>query len=137
MVSKAHAMLSFENDSVVLADLGSSNGTALNGLRVRPTEKAIVKAGDTRKRVCSAVLLGTSISQNSLIANIIETMLPYFSAEDLETRKSREVEWEARKVEKAAVESLHSGDQSCKINFLQQLRWHNPGLVIVDRFQDE
>jgi predicted component of type VI protein secretion system len=43
-VSKAHALLQFRNGTYVLEDLGSANGTRVNG---RPIDVASIDAGDT------------------------------------------------------------------------------------------
>jgi pSer/pThr/pTyr-binding forkhead associated (FHA) protein len=51
MVSRKHARLSWHNDSLVIEDLGSTNGTFVNGEKVK---RARLKEGDR-------VLIGTSI----------------------------------------------------------------------------
>jgi pSer/pThr/pTyr-binding forkhead associated (FHA) protein len=51
MVSRKHARISYENDSVFIEDLGSTNGTFVNGEKVK---RAQLKEGDR-------VLIGTSI----------------------------------------------------------------------------
>ena len=45
-VSRRHARLLRENDQWYLEDLGSTNGTFLNGTKVSPHEKIIIKKGD-------------------------------------------------------------------------------------------
>ena len=51
MVSRKHARISYENDSIFIEDLGSTNGTFVNGEKVK---RAQLKEGDR-------VLIGTSI----------------------------------------------------------------------------
>ncbi|HEY3595390.1 MAG TPA: DUF4388 domain-containing protein [Polyangiaceae bacterium] len=51
MVSRKHARISYENESVFIEDLGSTNGTFVNGEKVK---RAQLKEGDR-------VLIGTSI----------------------------------------------------------------------------
>jgi pSer/pThr/pTyr-binding forkhead associated (FHA) protein len=45
-VSRRHARFVLENDSWFLEDLGSTNGTYLNGGRIAPNQKMPVKKGD-------------------------------------------------------------------------------------------
>lgn len=45
-VSRRHAEISYANKQYVLRDLGSSNGTALNGQRLQPSSLTLLKAGD-------------------------------------------------------------------------------------------
>ncbi|KAI9342850.1 hypothetical protein BDR26DRAFT_858867 [Obelidium mucronatum] len=58
-----------------------------------------------RAAIVVSAATGSTVAPNPLIANIIETMIPYFSAEDLAARKTREAEWEVRKAEKEAEEA--------------------------------
>jgi len=51
MVSRKHARIAYENDNVVIEDLGSTNGTFVNGEKIK---RAHLKEGDR-------VLIGTSI----------------------------------------------------------------------------
>ena len=51
-VSRAHAVLAWAAGSLVISDLGSMNGTFVNGVRVDPALPVPVGAGDE-------VLLGT------------------------------------------------------------------------------
>ena len=51
MVSRKHARITYENDQIVIEDLGSTNGTFVNGEKIR---RAQLKEGDR-------VLIGTSI----------------------------------------------------------------------------
>src|SRR5688500_199401 len=51
MVSRKHARIAYENDAVVIEDLGSTNGTFVNGEKIK---RAQLKEGDR-------VLIGTSI----------------------------------------------------------------------------
>src|SRR3954463_3117024 len=51
MVSRKHARIAYEDDAVVIEDLGSTNGTFVNGEKVK---RAHLKEGDR-------VLIGTSI----------------------------------------------------------------------------
>ncbi|MEM1009830.1 MAG: FHA domain-containing protein, partial [Myxococcota bacterium] len=53
MISRKHARITFEDGQVVLEDLGSTNGSFVNGERVR---RAVVQEGDR-------ILLGTSVLQ--------------------------------------------------------------------------
>lgn len=46
-VSRKHAQIMSEDGGMLLEDLGSTNGTLLNGDKVAPGEKRAVKAGDT------------------------------------------------------------------------------------------
>lgn len=45
-ISRKHALISYEEGRHLIMDLGSSNGTYLNGRRLNPNEKAILRAGD-------------------------------------------------------------------------------------------
>jgi hypothetical protein len=51
MVSRKHARIAYENDEIVIEDLGSTNGTFVNGEKIKQTN---LKEGDR-------VLIGTSI----------------------------------------------------------------------------
>ena len=51
LVSRKHARISYENDQIVIEDLGSTNGTFVNGEKIK---RARLKEGDR-------VLIGTSI----------------------------------------------------------------------------
>jgi pSer/pThr/pTyr-binding forkhead associated (FHA) protein len=51
MVSRKHARIAYENEQIVIEDLGSTNGTFVNGEKIR---RAHLKEGDR-------VLIGTSI----------------------------------------------------------------------------
>src|SRR6266481_4465521 len=51
MVSRKHARIAYENDAIVIEDLGSTNGTFVNGEKIK---RAQLKEGDR-------VLIGTSI----------------------------------------------------------------------------
>jgi pSer/pThr/pTyr-binding forkhead associated (FHA) protein len=44
MVSRKHARIAFENDEIVIEDLGSTNGTFVNGSKLK--KGRIAKAGD-------------------------------------------------------------------------------------------
>lgn len=46
-VSRLHAVLKRSGDKVTIMDLGSSNGTFINGLRIKPNTDQPVKHGDT------------------------------------------------------------------------------------------
>ncbi|MEA2552948.1 MAG: hypothetical protein QOJ65_1124 [Fimbriimonadaceae bacterium] len=46
-VSRRHAQLTSANDQIVVEDLGSTNGTKVNGQPVGPGEKRVVGPGDT------------------------------------------------------------------------------------------
>lgn len=46
VVSRRHCQLSRAEDDVVIRDLGSTNGTYLNGSRIAKTDKVSVKPGD-------------------------------------------------------------------------------------------
>lgn len=45
-VSRRHAQIECKTDSCLLLDLGSSNGTWINGLKLRPYQPAVLKSGD-------------------------------------------------------------------------------------------
>jgi len=45
-VSRLHAVLKLFQDQIVIADLGSSNGTYLNGSRLKPYAETPVSHGD-------------------------------------------------------------------------------------------
>jgi FHA domain len=45
-VSRLHAVLRNEDDEVHVMDLGSSNGTYLNGVRLKPNTSQTIKHGD-------------------------------------------------------------------------------------------
>lgn len=45
-VSRAHAVLRFKDGQLTITDLGSANGTSLNGKRLSPNEAHIVKDND-------------------------------------------------------------------------------------------
>src|SRR4051812_27113618 len=51
MVSRKHARIAYENDEIIIEDLGSTNGTFVNGEKIK---RAQLKEGDR-------VLIGTSI----------------------------------------------------------------------------
>jgi hypothetical protein len=51
MVSRKHARIAYENDAIIIEDLGSTNGTFVNGEKIK---RAQLKEGDR-------VLIGTSI----------------------------------------------------------------------------
>ena len=51
MVSRKHARIAYENDAIIIEDLGSTNGTFVNGEKIKRTQ---LKEGDR-------VLIGTSI----------------------------------------------------------------------------
>jgi DNA-binding NtrC family response regulator/pSer/pThr/pTyr-binding forkhead associated (FHA) protein len=53
-VSRTHARFAFDGDAVTVADLGSSNGTFVNGKRLAKDERARVGAGDE-------ILLGSAV----------------------------------------------------------------------------
>lgn len=46
-VSRKHAQISSDGGTITVEDLGSTNGTIVNGKRLGPGEKAAVKQGDT------------------------------------------------------------------------------------------
>lgn len=46
-VSRQHAMLKRINDNLILVDLGSSNGTFVNGHRAEPGDRYYIMDGDT------------------------------------------------------------------------------------------
>lgn len=46
-VSRRHAQINSDNDQLVLEDLGSTNGTKLNGTALGPGEKRTISGGDT------------------------------------------------------------------------------------------
>jgi len=45
-VSRQHAILEIADDTVMLVDIGSSNGTFLNGQRLRPNQPRVLRDGD-------------------------------------------------------------------------------------------
>jgi hypothetical protein len=45
-VSRRHAVLARERDTVILIDQESTNGTYLNGQRLKPFERRVVRDGD-------------------------------------------------------------------------------------------
>jgi pSer/pThr/pTyr-binding forkhead associated (FHA) protein len=51
MVSRRHARIGYENEDIVIEDLGSTNGTFVNGEKIK---RALLKEGDR-------ILIGTSI----------------------------------------------------------------------------
>lgn len=46
ITSRRHACIEFDQKSYVVSDLGSSNGTWVNGDRLRPKESRVLKEGD-------------------------------------------------------------------------------------------
>jgi len=56
LLSRRHARITVTEDSVTVADLGSSNGTFLDGKRLEPNEPAVVEEG-------SSVAIGTALLQ--------------------------------------------------------------------------
>jgi hypothetical protein len=47
VVSRRHAMIRFVNNQYILEDTNSTNGTYLNGERIRPPQQGLLKDGDT------------------------------------------------------------------------------------------
>jgi hypothetical protein len=45
-VSRMHAIIEFSDDTVMISDAGSANGTYLNGQRVTPNQPRILRDGD-------------------------------------------------------------------------------------------
>jgi hypothetical protein len=45
-ISRKHAMIRFSENTLTLADLGSANGTQLNGYRLAPNQPRILRDGD-------------------------------------------------------------------------------------------
>lgn len=45
-VSRVHALLTLQNDTLTITDLGSSNSTFLNGQKLQPDQPRIVRDGD-------------------------------------------------------------------------------------------
>jgi pSer/pThr/pTyr-binding forkhead associated (FHA) protein len=62
MVSRRHAELKTEDDGVLVQDLHSSNGTYVNGLRVK--EGAVVRDGDEIHLGCVSYRVALSASTN-------------------------------------------------------------------------
>ena len=46
-ISRRHARLFVQGTSYIIEDLGSTNGTLLNGARLRPHERRVLGEGDT------------------------------------------------------------------------------------------
>ncbi|MGA2111273.1 MAG: FHA domain-containing protein [Anaerolineales bacterium] len=46
-VSRLHCHLKFQNDQMVIVDLGSANGTYLNGTRLTPDQAVLISENDT------------------------------------------------------------------------------------------
>ena len=91
MVSRKHAKISFAGDVLTIEDLGSTNGTFVNGEKVR---RARLKEGDR-------VLIGTSIVRIALT----EAAAGGDAAREAEARAERAAEAEAdrRRAEAAAL----------------------------------
>lgn len=45
-VSRRHAQISMDGENCFITDLGSGNGTFLNGMRLRPEDKSLLRPGD-------------------------------------------------------------------------------------------
>lgn len=56
-VSRVHCKIVFEGGQYYVIDLGSANGTFINGVRIQPDQKKQVKAGDKVQLANSAFLL--------------------------------------------------------------------------------
>jgi len=56
-VSRVHCKIVFEGGQYYVIDLGSANGTFINGVRIQPNQKKQVKAGDKVQLANSAFLL--------------------------------------------------------------------------------
>ena len=45
-ISRCHAIIRVEGDSLVISDMASTNGTFINGIRLDPKERDLLRAGD-------------------------------------------------------------------------------------------
>ncbi len=45
-VSRLHAAIKIDPDQIIVFDLGSSNGTSINGIKITPNEPNVLKNGD-------------------------------------------------------------------------------------------
>jgi len=61
-VSRQHLILQTENDQLMMTDLGSGNGTQLNGLRVEPNKHYLLKNNDQLRLGRLPVEIGVIIS---------------------------------------------------------------------------
>lgn len=56
LASRNHAKIEFVDGSILVSDLGSSNGTKVNGTEIEPRARVLIKAGDSIK-IGSTVLI--------------------------------------------------------------------------------
>ncbi len=61
-VSRHHLVLHAENDQLMMTDLGSGNGTQLNGMRVEPNKTYLLKNNDQLRLGRLAIEIGVIIS---------------------------------------------------------------------------
>jgi len=80
MVSRKHARLTLTPDQIIIADLGSTNGTFVNGEKVR---RAQLKEGDR-------ILIGTSILKLVAVARPAGTIDPKAAQQNLERTAAAE-----------------------------------------------
>ncbi len=80
MVSRKHAKLTLTPDQIIIADLGSTNGTFVNGEKVR---RAQLKEGDR-------ILIGTSILKLVAVARPAGTIDPKAAQQNLERTAAAE-----------------------------------------------
>jgi len=80
MVSRKHARLTLTPDQITIADLGSTNGTFVNGEKVR---RAQLKEGDR-------ILIGTSILKLVAVARPAGTIDPKAAQQNLERTAAAE-----------------------------------------------
>ncbi len=122
MVSRKHARIFWDNDQIEIEDLGSTNGTFVNGEKIK---RATLKEGDR-------VLIGTSILK------VIASERPVSAAPNIERSKENLETAAAATAQKTSVRTTMSGaiDEIPLPDLLQLLSSSKKTGVLVVRSDD-
>jgi pSer/pThr/pTyr-binding forkhead associated (FHA) protein len=122
MVSRKHARIFWDNDQIEIEDLGSTNGTFVNGEKIK---RATLKEGDR-------VLIGTSILK------VIASERPVSAAPNIERSKENLETAAAATAQKTSVRTTMSGaiDEIPLPDLLQLLSSSKKTGVLVVRCDD-
>lgn len=122
MVSRKHARIFWDNDQIEIEDLGSTNGTFVNGEKIK---RATLKEGDR-------VLIGTSILK------VIASERPVSAAPNIERNKENLETAAAATAQKTSVRTTMSGaiDEIPLPDLLQLLSSSKKTGVLVVRSDD-